>query len=173
MRSWSHPNVLSEYTTMVMTDVHLCPLNVSPWPWSKRTWVLINVFLNYKLSFVYQYEVVILHWCTTVQIHYNDDDGMTVVCLCYVGWMYGTVSCWSWTNRKYVSIGVCLHLQLLFVLDSVRGRSNITPKCCPNTLQCPYTYVRWLYVMMPCWPWTYRKWVFIGMLEFDYLWSIQ
>ena len=49
-----------------------------------------------------------------VQIHYNGDDG----------W-YVTMSCWPWTNRKYVYTGVCLNLKVLLVFDAVRGR-NVT-----------------------------------------------
>ena len=36
---------------------------------------------------------------------------MTYIRLCAdVDWIYGTVSCWFWTNRRYVGISTCLNL---------------------------------------------------------------
>ena len=38
--------------------------------------------------------------------YYNGDDG----CFCVVCWIYGTVSCWPWTNRTCVWIAMCGYL---------------------------------------------------------------
>ena len=36
-------------------------------------------------------------------LNYNGDYGSALI---FVGWMYGTVSCWHWTNSAYVCIAV-------------------------------------------------------------------
>ena len=40
-----------------------------------------------------------------VQIYWNDDDGSMLTFVC---WMYGTVSCYCWTNSWYICIASCV-----------------------------------------------------------------
>ena len=40
-----------------------------------------------------------------VQTYCNGDDGSALI---FVFWMYGTVSCCRWTNRRYVCIAACV-----------------------------------------------------------------
>ena len=106
---------------------HMNRYHVDP-GWLAGMFVLLSVWIRkYYLSSIH-YEVVISPWCA-VQIHYNGDGGCAFM---HVRWMYGTVSCWTWTSRKYVCIGVFFNLKLLFVLEAVWGR-NFALMCCPNT----------------------------------------
>ena len=49
---------------------------------------------------------------SVIWIRYNDND----IRLCAdIDWIYGTVSCWLWTNRWYVGIVVCLNLNVSLI----------------------------------------------------------
>ena len=88
---------------------------VSCWPWTHRLCVCIAVCVNLKLLYlfneVWSRNLMLMccpnapHWWWLVYI--------------YLRCIYGTVSCWRWTHRKYVSIAVCVNLKLLFVFDEI------------------------------------------------------
>ena len=108
------------------------------WPcWTSSTCVCIGLCLNSKLLFVFD-----AIW----------DCNLTL--LCYpntLKWrwrLHETVSCWPWTNRTYVRIGVCSYVKLLLVFGTVIWGRNLTRMCCPNTPQRWWrlcvNYVRWM-----------------------------
>ena len=149
---------------------------VSRWPWTDRLYVCIVVCMNLKLLFVFDavrgHNLTLiccpntLQWWCSVHV--------------YLRWIYGTVSCWPWTNSPYVCIVLCLNLKLLFVFDAVWGR-NLTLMCCPNTLQwwCSvHVYLRWMNGTVSCWSWTNSGYVFIAVcldsnlfFVFDVVWD--
>ena len=85
---------------------------------------------------------------------------MVMTALRYVRWM---ASCWPWTNRKYVCIGVCLNLKMIFVFDTLWGH-DFTLMCSPNTLKYRWrlcVYVRCMYDTVSCFLWT-NRWCVYG-----------
>ena len=85
----------------------------SCWRWTDRKYVCIAACcLNLKLFFMFDTvwgRNITLMCCPNTLLQWR-----WRLCV-YVRWMPGTVSCWLWTNRKYVCIGVCLHLKLLVI----------------------------------------------------------
>ena len=82
--------------------------------------------------------------------------------------MYGTVSCWLWSNSQYVVIGVGFNLnELLFVV-----RYTMTPSQFRNHILLNYNHnytrlvadfdVDWMYGTKLCWLCTNSKYVGIG-----------
>ena len=58
------------------------------------------------------YHAIAIAHSPAIEIHYNGND----IQLCAnVDAIYGMVSCWFWTNRRYVSIGACLNLNVLIL----------------------------------------------------------
>ena len=67
------------------------------------------------LAFVWIWMCHCLIWCTMKPSQLQtrlvfDYNGNDVWLSADVDWIYGTESCWLWTNRKYVVIGACLNL---------------------------------------------------------------
>ena len=65
---------------------------------------------------------------------------MTMICT-NVDSIYGTVSCWLWTNRKYVGIGACLNLKV----SLLTARCNMTPSHLQTHLLLKYTAMAMTY----------------------------
>ena len=80
-----------------------------------------------------------------------------------VDWICGTVSCWLWTNSKYVGIGACLNsnLSLLCVRWTTRP-SLLHTRFLFNdnvTWLCAYVDIDWMYETVSYWLWTNRQYV--------------
>ena len=134
---------------------------VSCWPWTNSKYVVIGVWLNSKLLFVFD---TVWDRNLTLMCGENALQWRWRLCI-YVVWISGTASCWPWTNSKCVCIGVCLNLKLVFVFNWMSGRSIIL-MWGVNTLQWwwrLYVYVRWMYGMVSCWPWTNSQYVCVGV----------
>ena len=97
---------------------------LSCWFWTNRECVGISVmhasmWLNLKVS-LFGCNTLLLFKHTTMTINYTrlcDDFDVDLT--------YGTVSCRLWANRKYVGIGVCLNLKVLYWLLGVRTPSQL------------------------------------------------
>ena len=83
--------------------------------------------------------------------------------------MYGTVSCWLWTNREYVGIGVCLNLIVSLFFDTTTSAdlhtcmlSKYTTMAKTHGWLCVDVDNDWMYGTVSCWLRTSRAYVAIS-----------
>ena len=92
-------------------DIHWMCETVPCWIRTDRKCVCMSVSLNVISRYEMHYITPSLLLRTHLLFKYNGND--TRLCADVdADWIYGMVSCWLWTNRKYVFISVCLNLKV-------------------------------------------------------------
>ena len=114
--AFAHPCAVQMHYNAIMATTHASGLILIlldcmeryrvGFAWTRRLYVCISAFLNSKVTWLCVECTVTrsqlhTHPCA-VQIHYN---GANTRLRIDFGGLNGTVSCWLWTNRKYVDIG--------------------------------------------------------------------
>ena len=98
----AHPSAIELTWLCTDGDMDWIYGTVSWWLWMNRQYVVNGVCLNFNDALF----ITPSRLHTRLLFNHNGND----VLFCAdvdVDWIYGTVSCWLWTNRKYVGISVC------------------------------------------------------------------